>query len=60
MLLIHLVKPSESKIFHLRIHCVGSMCFANIVLFHSSSAKITAFIESFQMSKIAFISFMLK
>jgi hypothetical protein len=56
ILLIDLVNASESKIFPLRIHCVGSMCFANIVVFHSSSANITAFIESFQTSKIAFMS----
>gem|GEM_PF-1349613 len=57
MLFIDLVNASESNIFHLRIHCAGSICFANIVFFHSSSAKTTALIESFQISKIAFISF---
>jgi hypothetical protein len=60
ILFIDLVKASESKIFHLRIHCVGSICFANIVFLHSSSAKTTAFIESFHISKMAFISFILK
>ncbi|OQB42307.1 MAG: hypothetical protein BWY04_00373 [candidate division CPR1 bacterium ADurb.Bin160] len=56
ILLMDLVNHSESKIFPLRIHCVGSICFANIVVLPSSSANMTAFIESFPMSKMAFIS----